>query len=155
MQPLTQADDTFFGVGVTGCPSLPYLVVRTHARDIAPTTPKHRLTRSNVLQAGTRNDEIHDALAWCNAGKKHDGVGFLDFVRSKSMQFPTPKVRRPSFAESRRLFCGVTALWLNAALTGAGAAVVLSPVWLPLQPRVPPAPLSAALSAQPPRRGPR
>ena len=49
--------------------------------------------RSNVLQAGTRNDEIHDALAWCNAGKKHDGVGFLDFVRSKSMQFPTPNVR--------------------------------------------------------------
>ena len=34
VQPLTQADDTFFGVGVTGCPSLPYLVVRTHARDV-------------------------------------------------------------------------------------------------------------------------
>ena len=52
-------------------------------------------TNVDVVQAGTRNDEIHDALAWCNAGKKHDGVGFLDFVRSKSMQFPTPKVRGP------------------------------------------------------------
>ena len=92
VQPLTQADDTFFGVGVTGCPSLPYLVVRTHAMRNR-TEQRARLTTNNVLQAGTRNDEIHDALAWCNAGKKHDGVGFLDFVRSKSMQFPTPNVR--------------------------------------------------------------
>ena len=93
VQPLTQADDTFFGVGVTGCPSLPYLVVRTHT--MCTDRTEQRLTTNNVLQAGTRNDEIHDALAWCNAGKKHDGVGFLDFVRSKSMQFPTPKVRGP------------------------------------------------------------
>ena len=65
VQPLCAADDTFFGVGVTGCPSLPYLV------------------------AGTRNDDPSDSLAWCNAGKKHDGVGFLDFVRSKAKQFPS------------------------------------------------------------------
>ena len=92
-----------------------------HARTrYAPTTPKQRLTRSNVLQAGTRNDEIHDALAWCNAGKKHDGVGFLDFVRSKSMQFPTPKVRGPRpplFAESRRLY-SVGSLRLPVAQRG-------------------------------------
>jgi|EP01046_Picozoa_sp_COSAG06_P082621 4-hydroxy 2-oxovalerate aldolase len=43
VQPLVQSDDTFFGVGVTGCPSLPYLV------------------------AGTRNDDPADSLAWCDA----------------------------------------------------------------------------------------
>jgi len=69
VQPLHQADPTFFGLGPTGCPALPFLV------------------------AGTRNDDAADSVAWCNAGMKHNGVGFLDFCRSKARQCPTPKPR--------------------------------------------------------------
>mmetsp|Transcript_19197 Transcript_19197/g.52994 ORF Transcript_19197/g.52994 Transcript_19197/m.52994 type:complete len:735 (-) Transcript_19197:41-2245(-) len=69
VQPLHIADPTYFGLGPTGCPSLPFLV------------------------AGTRNDDTADSVAWCNAGMKNEGAKFLDFVRSKSRQFPTPKAR--------------------------------------------------------------
>ena len=67
--PLHREDTTYFGLGPTGCPSLPFLV------------------------AGTRNDDTSDSVAWCNAGMKHDGARFLDFQRSKSRQCPTPKPR--------------------------------------------------------------
>jgi len=69
VQPMHAADDTVFGLGPTGCPAMPFLV------------------------AGTRNDDVADAVAWCNAGMKSDGVRFLDFQRSKAKQFPNPKPR--------------------------------------------------------------
>jgi len=70
VRPLHVADPTYFGLGPTGCPALPFLV------------------------AGTRNDDAADSVAWCNAGMRSDGARFLDFVRSKSRQCPTPRPRR-------------------------------------------------------------
>ena len=41
MRPLHVTDPTYFGLGPTGCPALPFLV------------------------AGTRNDDAADSVAWC------------------------------------------------------------------------------------------
>ena len=46
VQPMTKANPKLYGIGPTGCPSLPFLV------------------------AGTRNDDPEDSVAWCNAGMK-------------------------------------------------------------------------------------
>jgi len=118
---MTKANPKLYGIGPTGCPSLPFLV------------------------AGTRNDDPEDSVAWCNAGMKvlqdprvtlqdppsfpdlisrvtlneqsnphplyhshyrstycsltppprpqGEGVPFLAFVRTKSRQVPRPKPR--------------------------------------------------------------